>query len=230
MTTSGPTENREPTRREQALEQLRSAILDGHFKTGQKLVERELCELTGASRSVLREALANLEANGLVESESYRGYRVAQLSPHKIYEIFELRSALETLAAELFAERASAAELVELADVLRALENSVANFELTEMRKIKERYYELLFRGCRNDEIRGALETIINRVFYLRSYLMTNPARRAASLKEMRTLTRALLARDRLAARAATLAHLEAARDAVLEGIEKSTPGRGDSA
>ena len=209
------------TRRNRVQRELRSAILDGRFPAGQKLVERELCELTGASRSILREALAGLEYSGLVESESYRGYRVTLLSVRKICEIFELRSSLETQAAELFAERASEAELDELQTLLRELEACVASGDVAAMRGIKERYYELLFSGCRNEEIRRALSKIIDRVHYLRGKLMSDPERRMVSLEEMRRLTAALVARDRLAARAASLAHLAAARDTLLEAMAR---------
>jgi len=212
---------RDTTRRTQARNQLRNAILDGRYAAGQKLVERELCELTGASRSVLREALASLEASGLIERESYRGYRVSLLSVRKAGEIFELRSSLETLAAELFAERASDAEMAELEELLAALERCVADSVLAQMRLVKERYYELLFSGCRNEEIRRALENIIDRVHYLRSQLMSDPIRRETALAEMRRLTAALVNRDRLAARAASIAHLAAARDAVLDGMTR---------
>lgn len=232
--TSG-TMRRDTTRRTQARNQLRNAILDGRYTAGQKLVERELCELTGASRSVLREALASLEASGLIERESYRGYRVSLLSVRKVGEIFELRSSLETLAAELFAERASDGEMAELEELLVALERCVADSDLAQMRLVKERYYELLFSGCRNEEIRRALENIIDRVHYLRSQLMSDPIRRETALAEMRRLTAALVNRDRLAARAASIAHLAAARDAVLDGMTRevtdystSTAPKGD--
>lgn len=211
------------TRRTRVQRELRSAILDGRFPAGQKLVERELCELTGASRSILREALAGLEYSGLVESESYRGYRVTLLSVRKICEIFELRSSLETQAAELFAERASEAEFAELEDLLHELEDCVTRGDVAAMRELKERYYELLFSGCRNEEIRRALSNIIDRVHYLRGKLMSDPARRVVSLEEMRRLTAALVARDRLAARAASLAHLAAARDTLLEAMAQES-------
>jgi DNA-binding GntR family transcriptional regulator len=191
---------------------VRGAIFDGIYPAGQKLVERELCELTGASRSILREALVSLEASGLILRESNRGYRVALLSARQVYEIFELRASLETLAAELFAERASDLEMDELKSLLDDLEACVASGDLTRMRLVKERYYELLFSGCRNREIRRALENIIDRVHYLRGRLMSDPERRRESLEEMRRLTAALLARDRLEARAASIAHLTAAR------------------
>ncbi|TNF86517.1 MAG: GntR family transcriptional regulator [Gammaproteobacteria bacterium] len=198
---------------------VRAAIFDGLYPAGQKLVERELCDLTGASRSILREALVSLEVSGLIERESNRGYRVSLLSARQVYEIFELRASLETLAAELFAERASDAEMQQLAQLLEDLEACIASGDLTQMRLVKERYYELLFSGCRNREIRRALENIIDRVHYLRGRLMSDPDRRQKSLEEMRRLTAALLARDRLQARAASIAHLTAARDTVLEGM-----------
>ena len=212
-------ENKDTTLRSRTLSILRNAILDGELKAGQKLVERELCELTGASRSILREALAKLEASGLIENQSFRGYRVTQLSVRKIHEIFELRTSLETQAAELFTERASAQELEDLKSALLALEQCILAFDLEKMRSVKERYYDVLFTGCRNDEIRHALSHVINRVYYLRSRSMADPERRQASLAEIKCLTQALVERDCLAARRASLAHLEGARQAALKAV-----------
>ena len=213
------TENsrQDTTLRAQVQYGLRSAILDGQFKAGQKLVERELCELTGASRSILREALINLEANGLIERESYRGFSVSQISPRKVKEIFELRTTLETMAAELFTERASEQELNTLRDVLAELEQGMALSDLGKIRAAKERYYDVLFTGCRNVEIRRALENVIDRIHYLRGRSMMDPDRRIASLNEMRRLTAALISRDQLEARAASVAHLTAAQDIALK-------------
>lgn len=213
------TDGKDSTLRLRTQSILRNAILDGDITAGQKLIERELCELTGASRSILREALVKLEASGLIENQSYRGYRVTRLSVHKIHEIFELRAILETRAAELFTERASDREIAELQDALRSLEQCLLTFDLEKMRSVKERYYDVLFDGCRNDEIRRALSNVINRVYYLRSQSMAAPERRQASLNEIRQLTNALVARDRIAARAASLAHLQEAREAALNAV-----------
>jgi DNA-binding GntR family transcriptional regulator len=213
------TDHPDPTLRTRAQSLLRNAILDGHFVAGQKLVERELCDLTGASRSSLREALVNLETNGLIEHQSYRGYSVSRLNVQKVREIFELRASVETLAAELFTERASVQEVVALGEALSALEQCQESFDLAQMRAVKERYYEVLFTGCRNGEIRRALGNVIDRIHLLRIQLMQDPARRIASLAEMRSLTSALVKRDRLAARAASQAHIRAARDAVLNSM-----------
>lgn len=213
------------TQRSRIHQILRNAILDGHFSTGQKLIERELCDLTGASRSILREALAKLEASGLIERQSYRGYRVTRVTVQNVYEIFELRETLETLAAELFTERASQQEVRALEHALAELEDSLASFDIERVRTAKQHYYEVLFTGCRNKEIRRALENVIERIFYLRSSLMRDPQRRNESIVEIRRLTKALVERDRVAARAATLAHLYAARNAVL--LKISNPDNG---
>lgn len=211
------------TMRSRAQGLLRSAILDGRLKAGQKLVERELCDMTGASRSSLREALVNLETNGLIERESYRGFSVSLLDAQKVREIFELRASVETLAAELFTERASVQEVVALSEALLALEKCNLSFDLAQMRVAKEQYYEVLFTGCRNEEIRRALGNVIDRIHLLRSQLMQDSARREVSLVEMRQLTTVLINRDRLAARAASLAHIEAARDAALNGMARQS-------
>lgn len=206
---------------------VRNAIIDGEFPAGQKLIERELCELTGASRSVLREALANLEATGLVERQSYCGFRVAELTARKAIEIFELRSCLETLAAELFAARASDEEIAALGRAFAVIERCAEKFDLKEMRDAKERYYDILFSGCRNEEIGQALNNVIDRISFLRSRLLLNEERRAASIEDFRRLTDALVERNPVAVRAASLAHLEAAREAVLKVLaEERSPAK----
>jgi len=219
---STATEFQDTTLRARAQALLREAILDGHFAAGQKLVERELSLLTGASRSILREALVHLEANGLIERRSYSGFSVTRLSARKVHEIFELRGTVETFAAELFTERASDQEIRDLEAALVVLEDCLINFDLSRMRAAKEGYYEVLFTGCRNVEIQRALSNVIDRIYYLRSRLLLDPDRRQASLAEMRRLTAALVARDRLAARAASLAHISAARDALLHSMAEA--------
>ena len=219
-------EYQDTTLRARAQAVLRNAILDGHFVAGQKLVERELSLLTGASRSILREALVHLEANGLIERRSYSGFSVTRLSARKVHEIFELRATVETLAAELFTERASDQEISDLSAALLELEDCLINFDLARMRAAKEGYYEVLFTGCRNIEIRRALGNVIDRIYYLRSQLLLDPDRRHASLAEMRRLTTALVERDRLAVRAASLAHISAAREALLNSMVRGDDGR----
>src|SRR5690606_23430627 len=95
------------TLRVQVQEGIRNLILDGQLAPGQRVSERWLMEASGVSRPVLREALAHLEARGLVEYIPNSGMVVARLSKAKAVEIYEIRAMLEGNAAALFAERAS---------------------------------------------------------------------------------------------------------------------------
>ena len=198
---------------------IREAILSGRYQGGEKLIERELSEMTGASRSVLREALSHIEAQGLIVRQSFRGYSVAKLSTRSIFEIFELRASVETLAAELFAERASDQEVEQIGAAFKAIEAGIHASDLKQIRIAKDRFFGVLYSGCRNGEIRRALENVIDRISYLRSQLMSDPRRRQDSLVEMRLLAEALQERNRVEARAACLAHLESARDALVKQL-----------
>ena len=76
------------TLRQQVLEALRNAILDFQFKPGDRLVERELCAMTGVSRTSVREALRHLESEGLVENVANRGPTVATLTVEDARQIY----------------------------------------------------------------------------------------------------------------------------------------------
>ena len=195
---------------------LRESILDGYFRPGDKLVERELTELTGVSRSILREALVHLEARGLIERHAFRGFVVARVGPDKVREIYELRAALESVTAELFTRRASAEHRAALDEAGRALQDALAGSDLARIRDATTRYYDILFEGSGNSELRRALEPVGDRIFHLRTQSVADPERRKASAAEMRALTEALLARDPAEAVTATREHVDAARDAIL--------------
>src|SRR5262245_22656466 len=84
-----------PTLRDLTTDKLREAIMTQRFKPGQHLVERDLCEQTGVSRSSVREALRHLEAEGLVERRGNRGLFVASITADEARQIYEVRAAIE---------------------------------------------------------------------------------------------------------------------------------------
>ncbi|TIX93067.1 MAG: GntR family transcriptional regulator, partial [Mesorhizobium sp.] len=83
------------TLRTLALERMREAIMDFHFQPGERLVERPLCDQLGVSRSVVREVLRQLEAEGLVQMVPGHGPAVAKPDLGRTDEIYELRALLE---------------------------------------------------------------------------------------------------------------------------------------
>ena len=115
---------RHPPIREQIVSLLRDAIAKQEFSPGQVLVERELCERTHASRPSVREALRQLEAEGLVESKNGRGTIVRVLSQSEADNIYDVRGRLEGLAARRFCERATPEERTRLQQSVAALEKA----------------------------------------------------------------------------------------------------------
>lgn len=88
-------------------ESIRNAIALGRYKAGDRLPERELCELTGVSRTLVRETLRQLESEGLITVFPHRGPVVARLSPQQAEGIYQVRVELEGLACHLFATSAT---------------------------------------------------------------------------------------------------------------------------
>ena len=84
-----------PTLRDLTTEKLREAIMSQRFRPGEHLVERDLCEQTGVSRSSVREALRTLEAEGLIDRRGNRGLFVVSITPDEARQIYEVRGAIE---------------------------------------------------------------------------------------------------------------------------------------
>ncbi|MBX9688232.1 MAG: GntR family transcriptional regulator [Candidatus Obscuribacterales bacterium] len=97
--------NRRQSTRDYIKETLLERILGGHYQPGERLIELQIAEELGTSQGPVREALRDLEAQGLVESQSYKGTRVREISEEEIEDSYQVRSVLEQLAAELAAPK-----------------------------------------------------------------------------------------------------------------------------
>src|SRR5688572_17204998 len=156
-----------PTRR-LVTTKLTEGIVQGRFKPGDRLIERELCEMLGVSRTSLREALRELERDGLIENIPNKGPIVARMSPQKIQGIYEVRAALESLAVRLFTQRAGDDEIAELEAALEELGAAFADFTPERFFAAAKRFYGTLLQGARNETLESALGLIYTRVSQLR--------------------------------------------------------------
>jgi DNA-binding transcriptional regulator YhcF (GntR family) len=106
--------------RDQVVGNLRNAIINGQFAPGARLVERQMCELLGVSRTLVREALRQLEAEGWIRILPYRGPVVITMTPDEVRDLYEVRSALEGIAAQRAATRATPEQLDRLEAAVEA--------------------------------------------------------------------------------------------------------------
>jgi DNA-binding GntR family transcriptional regulator len=106
----------------QAVDRLRDMIVEGDLAPGARVIEAELCEQLGISRTPLREALKVLASEGLLELLPHRGARVTEVTARDVGELFEVIAALEGLAAEFAARRMSERDLERLCSMHERLE------------------------------------------------------------------------------------------------------------
>ena len=114
-----------PTVREVAYRRLRQLIVDGTLAPGQRIFENELADQLGISRTPLREALRQLETEGLVQMNARRGAMVARLSAADMHEEFLIRATLEGLAIELAAPRLTPEHFHELGRQLARMQDAL---------------------------------------------------------------------------------------------------------
>ncbi|HVJ40549.1 MAG TPA: GntR family transcriptional regulator [Dongiaceae bacterium] len=209
-------DKRSTTLRQQVLEVLRRAIIDSHFKPGERLVERELCEMTGVSRTSVREALRHLESEGLVQNIPNKGPSVAKVTAEEAQQIYEIREVLEGLAGRLFAERATAKQVDRLQEALAKLKDAFSIGETRHIVAEATKFYDVMLEGCGNDLIRDMIRSLQARVVFLRGTSMSHPGRAPGSFGEMTLIVEAICRRDAGATEAACKQHVRQARDAAL--------------
>jgi DNA-binding GntR family transcriptional regulator len=192
-----------PVRR-QVEDALREAIVGGRFLPGEHLPDRVLCEAFGTSRSVVREAVRLLEAEGLIVVHPNRGPFVAPLSVDEAREIYEVRAALESLAGAGFARHATAAQRAALNAVYEELRDRGPACDRNSLLDIKRRFYDILTQGCGNAYAERMLDRLLSRNAQLRATSLSRPDRLPRTIAEIER-------HDPAAAAAACRRHVEQA-------------------
>ena len=205
------------TLRELTLEKLRDAILNLRFKPGERLVERHLCDQLGVSRTVVREVLRHLEAEGLVETRSQQGPVVARPDPHSIEEIYELRGLLEALAAKACAKSASERDIARLGRTLDRIAAAYERGDPALVLRATTEFYEALFTSSGKLVAWEVVRSLNARVNFLRAMTISTPGRSKSGVAEMRRIIDAISARDADAAYAASIDHVQAAAKLALQ-------------
>lgn len=202
--------------RRQAEDALRKTILSGRFQPGDRLKERELMELLDVSRTLVREALRQVEAEGLVEIAPNRGPVVAVLTYEEAEEIYEVRGILEAQLCNGFALRARSEHIQSLAATFDLLAAAARRGDVEQTVALSDTFYDTIAAGCGNQLLGNMLRQLHNRIVLLRRTSLSEPSRLPETLYELTQIFEALKARDEAAASKAALHHVrQAARTAL---------------
>lgn len=205
--------------RDHTLDKLRGAITTGLYPPGTRLVERNLCEALGVSRTSVREALRQLQSEGLVDVGKRRNIQVAVITAKDAEDIYILREKLETLAIRRFAERADDKQIKQLQKIHKDLQRAMSKGDLRQLSQIAGQFYEAIIAGADSKIIFEVARQLLARITYLRFRSMSEPGRLEKGAREWDAMMDAIVARDPDGAEQAMSAHLKNAREAVVSRL-----------
>jgi DNA-binding GntR family transcriptional regulator len=196
------------TLREIALDRMRRAIISGLFEPGERLVERTLCDQLGVSRSVIREVIRHLEAEGLVQMLAKQGPIVARLNWDDARQIYDIRAALESTAVADCARLADAAIKERLADVLNELDQTSKKNSPPSILDVTTEFYKLIFEAAGHNIAWEIVSRLNSRISRLRVMTLSTTNRTVSGPARIREIFSAIERNDPDAAASACRAHV----------------------
>lgn len=203
--------------RKHVADNIRNAIIEGKFAPGVRLKEHELVSWTGVSRTSVREALRQLEAEGVVDNIPNRGPVVASVTPEEARCHYAVRASLEALAAQSAAENVSKTHASRLKQISSDLKKSYERGSVEQMLKVKNELDELLLEMSNNSLLVGFLQVIHARLAYLRPLVLKQGDRLRENVEEIGAIVDAIVAGDGKKAAKAAQAHVERGAEATLK-------------
>lgn len=205
-------ENPPVTLRELSLNKLRNAIINGYFPAGTRLVERKLCEEMGVSRSVVREVIRHLEAEGLVETVTGKGPTVATLSWDIAAQIYKVRLLLEQDAAADCVANLTPQAATDIQALLQAFKQAYGGDDVDLILSVSARLYEKIFAVAGHTIAWEVVQRLNGRISRLRAMTMKSPDRSVSGYQRIEAICHAIcVLQDGEQARLAVAQHLNEA-------------------
>lgn len=205
---------------------IRDSILNGDLVPNQRLVESDLCDQYAASRANVREALATLAGEGLVERVQNRGARVRAVSLAEAIEISEVRMVLEGLCAYKAAEQITPEESAELQAIGQEMKESVAHGDLLAYSANNKRLHVRVGEISRQKTANQIIQRVRAQIVRHQYRLAMQPGRPAVSLPEHLEIIDAICAKDPEGAEAALRRHLKSVIETLRVTGERAQRGR----
>ena len=188
---------------------LRQAILKGELEPGERLMEIQLAERLGVSRTPIREAIRKLELEGLVLMIPRKGAEVARISESSLRDVLEVRRALEELAIDLACQRMTEEELEELKVTQEKFSLAIKSGDAMQIAETDERYHEIIYLSTKNERLVQILNNLREQMYRYRLEYIKDEDKRQILLIEHEHILKAL-----------SLRHVQEAKQAVREHID----------
>ena len=215
-------ENYKPLR-EIVLEALKDAIVNGKLKPGERLMEQQVAEELGVSRTPVREAIRKLEIEGFIIIIPRKGAYVSDISLKDIAQVFEVRAAMEALAAGLAAQRIADDQMEKLERKLVEVKNAVDNSDLDNIIQFDTDFHEIIYDASRNDRLVQILNNLREQIQRYRTASLASPGRLKDTLREHQELVDAISTRNVALAQKVAKEHIENAENTILEAFKEKS-------
>ena len=147
---------------------LRQAILRGELKPGERLMEIQLANKLGVSRTPIREAIRKLELEGLVLMIPRKGAEVAEITEKSLRDVLEVRRALEELSVQLACEKITKEEIRELERVAKEFQQVVKSSDITEIAEVDVRFHDIIYTATDNQKLIQLLNNLREQMYRYR--------------------------------------------------------------
>ena len=212
------------------LERLRALILTGEYGPDERLIEEQLAERLGVSRTPVRQALTMLEAEGLVEIEPNRGATVCSFSIDDVWDIYDLRAVLEGHAARRAAGRIERRELEYLRELTGEMEGLAGRFddheeEIRALVGLNQEFHWTIVEASRNRRLGRLINRTVEIPLMFKAFFWYTPHERIISNHYHRQILEALEGGDADRAEIIMREHVYEGRDFVIRALDGEMNG-----
>jgi DNA-binding GntR family transcriptional regulator len=201
---------------------LRSAIINGLIKPGERLVEKEYAERFNISRTPVREALRKLEIEGLVENIPRKGDIVKGIDLKDMLEIFAIRQALEPLIVKTAIENMTPEDLLTLQQTVDSMSSSAHNNDTEALMASFQAFHDTLITVSQMPRLSTIISQLKDYLGRFRTMSLSNHTRRTQAINEHKEILQAIIDNDTEKAEQLVVTHLNFARCSLLNKMQQT--------
>lgn len=198
---------------------LRQAILRGELKPGERLMEIQLANKLGVSRTPIREAIRKLELEGLVLMIPRKGAEVAEITEKNLRDVLEVREALEELAISLACDKMTEEDFVELKQAAKEFEVALNSDDVTLIAETDVKFHDIIYNATDNDRLIQLLNNLHEQMYRYRVEHLKSTVARPRILEEHEGLIKSLEMKNKVKAGEIICAHLANQVEEVIKGL-----------
>ena len=200
---------------------LRQAILRGELKPGERLMEIQLANKLGVSRTPIREAIRKLELEGLVLMIPRKGAEVAEITEKNMRDVLEVRKALEELAVQLACDKITKEEIEEMKKATEDFKKILKSKDITEIAEADVRFHDIIYMATDNQKLIQLLNNLREQMYRYRLEYVKDTEYHAVLLREHQELVAAMFASKKDEARKIMKRHIDNQEMTVIRNIKE---------